>query len=446
LNDKDRDRADSSLKALQRALHTINSKLELAPTLEAIVREGYGVLGADRCAIYLIDLDTGALKSAYSDGISKEYLGLVAANYRALPGGRLLARPEPIFILDAQVDPAYEAIRPNILREGFRSIALLPLPYRSNPIGALVFYHNSIKEYSEEEKELAMNFATHVAIALGNAQLFDQVKSHKESLEKLNAELSEMKESLERKVKERTQQLEEANRIKTQLLSNASHELRTPLNSIIGFAEILLDPTIEKSPQDTKEFLTYIYQSGQKLLSLIKDLLDISRLESDRLEFYPEEFSITEFFEELKYTVLQQEENRKLDFRMVVDCTTDVVTADRVRLMQAIGNILSNAFKFTDEGGAVTVAVTNDEKYLQIVISDTGRGIPAKDREKIFEEFYQVDRSISRDYEGMGLGLALTRRFVDKMLGTVRVESAPGEGSVFTIHLPLRPPDKSGWV
>jgi signal transduction histidine kinase len=131
---------------------------------------------------------------------------------------------------------------------------------------------------------------------------------------------------------------------------------------------------------------------------------------------------------------------------MVVDCTTDVVTADRVRLMQAIGNILSNAFKFTDEGGAVTVAVTNDEKYLQIVISDTGRGIPAKDREKIFEEFYQVDRSISRDYEGMGLGLALTRRFVDKMLGTVRVESAPGEGSVFTIHLPLRPPDKSGWV
>jgi signal transduction histidine kinase/DNA-binding response OmpR family regulator len=233
--------------------------------------------------------------------------------------------------------------------------------------------------------------------------------------------------------------LQEANRHKSVFLANMSHELRTPLNAIIGFSELLTDAREGQFDEDTrKRFLGQILTSGKHLLGLINDILDLSKVEAGQMELRLQTVSVADAVDQVVRTVEPLVAKKDIELRTDVAGTGNLL-ADPAKLKQMLLNLVSNAIKFTSEGGAVTIAATRTAATVEIAVSDTGIGIAAADQREIFQEFHQVDQGPGRKHEGTGLGLALTRRFALLHGGDVRVASTPDKGSVFTLVLPVRP-------
>lgn len=233
------------------------------------------------------------------------------------------------------------------------------------------------------------------------------------------------------------QRLHRASSMKSEFLANMSHELRTPLNGIIGFSELLVDEKVGALNTKQKEYLNDILRSGQHLLQLINDVLDLSKVEAGRMELYPQTFETMKAISEICAVVSPM--SKKKNIRVDVDVAPEARTVllDLQKFKQVLYNLLSNAVKFTDDGGAVAIKATVDAaRRLRLSVRDTGIGITATDLDKVFQEFTQLDSGSTRRYEGTGLGLALTRKLIEFQGGTIGVESRSGEGSVFTIELP----------
>ncbi len=235
---------------------------------------------------------------------------------------------------------------------------------------------------------------------------------------------------------------EEANRAKSEFLANMSHELRTPLNSIIGFAEILRDGICGELNEDQMASVIDIYESGKHLLQMINDILDLSKVEAGKAELELEEFSVDRAMDEVQSIIREMAYKKRLKLQIAVPEGLPDVYADRVKFKQIMYNLLSNAVKFTPEKGSITIdADFNGDEFL-ISVADTGIGVDPEKHEAIFDEFKQLDSSHSRQYEGTGLGLALTKRLVELHGGRVWVESEGlGMGSKFSFTLPARKPD-----
>ena len=236
-----------------------------------------------------------------------------------------------------------------------------------------------------------------------------------------------------------------ASRAKTEFLANMSHELRTPLNGVIGNAQLLqlLEPSGEQA-----ECLAAILRSGNRLTSLIDDILDLSRLESERVLIEPAEFSLRKCLSDAVATQRFDIAQKGLSFRLELrEELPDALMGDRVRLSQIVGNLLDNAVKFTAEGGIVLSAALLEREdggeLLELAVSDTGIGIPQAMAQDIFKPFVQVDGSSTRRYGGCGLGLAISQRLDWLMGGGISAESAEGAGSTFRVLLPLRPAGES---
>jgi PAS domain S-box-containing protein len=234
------------------------------------------------------------------------------------------------------------------------------------------------------------------------------------------------------------QGLQEANRMKSQFLANMSHELRTPLNGIIGFSEFLID---EKSgPLNPKqmEYLGDVLSSGRHLLRLINDVLDLSKVEAGKMELFPECFPLGVAIEEVLSVIMPLAEKKDLRIYREISATLTRVTLDRQKFIQVLFNLVSNAVKFTDAGGEVRIDADYDHsRGLRLRVRDTGIGISAEDFPKLFVEFQQLDSSSTRRFGGTGLGLALTKKIVEFQHGRISVDSYPGQGSTFTVLLPL---------
>ena len=230
-----------------------------------------------------------------------------------------------------------------------------------------------------------------------------------------------------------------ASRAKSDFLANMSHELRTPLNAIIGYSELLLEEAEDEQKADISDDLLRIKRSGEHLLSLINDVLDLSKIEAGKMELRCESFAPIDLIEEVMTTI--EPLARKRDNRLEVSMGSELgeIYADRVKLRQVLINLLSNACKFT-EHGTIRLAVTrvhdSDGDYMNIAIQDTGIGISKDAQSALFEQFKQVDSSRSRKYEGSGLGLALSRQFCHMMGGEILLKSEVGKGSIFTVVLP----------
>ncbi len=233
--------------------------------------------------------------------------------------------------------------------------------------------------------------------------------------------------------------LVEANKHKSVFLANMSHELRTPLNAIIGFSELMTDARDGQFDDATrKRFLGQILSSGKHLLGLINDILDLSKVEAGQMELRLQTVALAESIEQVVRTV--EPLVAKKGIRLQADANgAGELLADAGKLKQMLLNLVSNAIKFTAEGGAVTVSATRRADTVEIAVKDTGIGIAEADQKQIFQEFHQVDHGPGRKHEGTGLGLALTRRFAILHGGDLHVTSGPGKGSVFTLTLPLRP-------
>ena len=261
-------------------------------------------------------------------------------------------------------------------------------------------------------------------------------------------ELRQAHNELEEKVKERTRELEAvtktaelSSQAKSDFLASMSHELRTPLNAVIGFSQVLQEQYFGKLNEKQAEYIKDILESGQHLLSLINDVLDLSKVESGKVELELSSVSLKDLLE--NSLIMIKEKALKHQIRLELNIAPDLeglkIRADERRLKQVMFNLLSNATKFTPDGGAITLEGRREGKELVISVSDTGVGIAPEHQEKIFGEFYQVNKGVRGKTPGTGLGLSLTRHLVEMHGGRIWAESeGKGKGSRFTFTLPIR--------
>jgi len=246
------------------------------------------------------------------------------------------------------------------------------------------------------------------------------------------------------KLEQTNLQLERANLHKSQFLANMSHELRTPLNAIIGFSEVLQDQGFGELNDRQARYVANILSSGRHLLNLVNDVLDLSKVEAGKMELHWEEFSCQSAIYEVHSQLSTLAEQKNLQLHVEIGDGLDRIMADRARYRQILFNLLSNAIKFTPQNGNITIraGLKRGEKpecswQAVFAIADTGIGISAENLEKVFESFRQLDNTYSRQYQGTGLGLALTRKLVEMHGGTIWLESQPGAGSTFSFSIPL---------
>jgi CheY-like chemotaxis protein len=220
-----------------------------------------------------------------------------------------------------------------------------------------------------------------------------------------------------------------------------SHELRTPLNAIIGYSEMLEEETRDSGKIENVQDLKKIQSAGKHLLSLINDVLDLSKIEAGKMGLHLETFDVSQVIEEMVTTLQPAAAKNANSIHVHLAENLSVMKADITKVRQILFNLLSNACKFTDHG---TISVDVDQikveerDWIQFRVSDTGIGISAKQKENLFQEFAQADASIARKYGGTGLGLAITHRFVQLMKGQINVDSEPGQGAIFTVQLPAQ--------
>jgi len=269
--------------------------------------------------------------------------------------------------------------------------------------------------------------ASQAAISIDNARLHEaqqrqlgEIAAQKRELEVANAQIAEI------------------SRLKSEFLANMSHELRTPLNAILGFSEILKDNLVELTAEQRQECLENIHTSGKHLLELVNDVLDLSKIEAGRMELTYDNFGVQSAVREVHNVIRSLSERRDIDLRIEVEPENLEVRADKSKFKQVLYNLLSNAIKFTPKGGRVWVNARVEEDALVVDVGDNGVGIAQEHHQRIFNEFYQLDTATTRQVEGTGLGLSLTRRLVELHGGEISLDSEPGRGSVFTFRLPLR--------
>ena len=326
--------------------------------------------------------------------------------------GRVFRERETVHIADVSSDPSVSD-SVGMIRIGARTGLGVPLLRGDEVQGIIILARIEVRPFEDREIELVESFARQAAIAIENVRLFNEIQ-------------------------DKSAQLEVANRHKSEFLANMSHELRTPLNAIIGFSEVLLQKMFGELNDQQADYLDDIVTSGRHLLSLINDILDLSKIEAGRMELQLAPFSLVAALDNAVTLVRERATSHGITLELEVAPRLDEILADERKLKQVVVNLLANAVKFTPDGGRVSVRAGRDDAGVRIAVQDTGIGIAPEDQHRIFEEFQQARRQTAQSREGTGLGLTLSKRFVELHGGTLTVESEPGKGSTFTVMLPLQ--------
>jgi GAF domain-containing protein len=409
-------RSVEKLTALGEVSRAVSSTLDVETVLNTIVSRASQLAGAAGCSIYEYDeaAEQFELRATHNDD-TEFVAALRAVPLRKGEGlmGRAAEMREPIQIPDITQPGAYQSsVRDTLIRFGYRAVLSVPLLREDQIIGSLSFNRKAPGEFPPEVVDVLKTFATQSALAIQNARLFHEIA-------------------------DKSLQLEAASRHKSEFLANMSHELRTPLNAIIGFSEVLAEKMFGDVNAKQAEYLQDILESGRHLLSLINDILDLSKIEAGHMELEPADFDLPGAIDNALTLVRERATRRGITLASTIDERLGMIRGDERKVKQVLLNLLSNALKFTPEGGRIDVGGRLDGEVAEVSVADTGVGIAPADQEAVFEEFRQVGAA-ERKAEGTGLGLALSRKFVELHGGKIWVQSEPGRGSIFTFTLPVR--------
>ena len=413
---QDLTRSVGELRALSDVGQVISSTLNLDTVLATIVSRAVELSRADGGSMYEYDeaAEEFSLRASYKlDAPDIELRRAIRLRKGEGATGRMAITHEPVQLPDISSEGAYDSrLREALLRTGARAVLAVPLLREDHFIGSLVVSRNTPGLFPTGTVELLKTFATQSALAIQNARLF-------------------------REIEEKSRQLEVASQHKSEFLANMSHELRTPLNSIIGFSEVLSDRLFGELNEKQEEYLKDIYASGTHLLSLINDILDLSKIEAGRMELELTEFHLPTAIDNALMLVRERAGRRSIALHTNIDSQLGQIHADERKVRQVVLNLLSNAIKFTPEGGRIEVGAMPKDGFVEVSVSDTGVGIAPDDQEAVFEEFRQVGTA-DKKAEGTGLGLTLCRKFIELHGGRIWVQSQVGVGSTFTFTIPVR--------
>jgi two-component system, NtrC family, sensor kinase len=410
-------RSVSELRALGEVGQAISSTLDLQTVLSAIVARATQLANVDAGVIYEYDARHEVFEPRATERLEDAIVQmLVATPVRKGQGatGRLAEVPAPIQLPDLRDLAEQIPVRDALIRAGYRALLAVPLLREDDLIGGLTVFRKTPGAFASATVELLETFATQSALAIQNARLFHEIA-------------------------DKGRQLEAASRHKSEFLANMSHELRTPLNAILGFSEVLAERMFGEVNAKQAEYLQDILSSGRHLLSLINDILDLSKVEAGRLELELGRFHLPTALDNALTLVRERATRHGITLTPTVDAGVGDIVADERKVKQILLNLLSNAVKFTPEGGRVGLTATAADGIITIAVSDTGIGIAPEDQAAIFEEFRQVGREDARKQEGTGLGLTLAKKFVELHGGRIWVQSHVGQGSTFSFTLPVQP-------
>jgi signal transduction histidine kinase len=410
-------RSVGELRALGEVSQAVSSTLDLRNVLETIVSRAVQLSGSDQGIVYEFDEDSQIFHARATHRITSKHLERVQTTPIRLGEGaigRAGVIQEPVQVVDTQAEGQLVApqVRELLLREGMRSLLAVPLVREQRLLGGLVILRREPGAFATDVVGVLQTFATQSVLAIQNARLF-------------------------RELADKSRQLEAASRHKSEFLANMSHELRTPLNAVIGFSEVLTERMFGELNEKQDEYLKDIHASGQHLLSLINDILDLSKIEAGKMDLELSEFDLAMTIDNALMLVRERAARRSITLNTAVDERVGQVQADERKIRQVLLNLLSNAIKFTPEGGRIHVEARSVNESIEVSVTDTGVGIAPEDQEAVFEEFRQVGTA-DKKVEGTGLGLALSRKFIELHGGTIWSESQVGEGSTFTFTVPVR--------
>jgi signal transduction histidine kinase/HAMP domain-containing protein len=407
-------RSVDELKALGEISQVVNSTLDLETVLTRIVRHAVQLSKTDAGTIYEFDVKKQVFVPRINYGTSAEFVAALRDSKLRIGDqtviGQAAVKRAPDQIADLSGVPDYPL--PYTQQAGYRALLALPLLRENRLIGGLVVRRKAPGEFPVPVVDLLQTFAAQSVLAIHNAYLF-------------------------REVEEKGRELEIANKHKSEFLANMSHELRTPLNAILGYTELILDNIYGDVSEKIREVLKRLEKNGRHLLSLINDVLDLSKIEAGRLTLSLNEYSIGEVIRAAVSSVEALAAEKNLELNVSISEKLANGQGDEQRIAQVLLNLLGNAIKFTETGAVGVEAVVSDNNFL-VSVSDTGPGITDADQKKIFDEFHQADGSSTRQKGGTGLGLSISKKIVEMHGGRIWVESTLGEGSTFRFTLPLR--------
>jgi GAF domain-containing protein len=390
------------------------STFDLKTVLNTLVESVARLCESDMAAIpRLIDSDLHQFASYGYTSDFQEFL----ERHPIVPGrgtaaGRAALEGIIVHIPDVLADPEYTLTEGQRIA-GYRALLAVPLMREGAAIGVLVMARIAQRPFTPKQMELASTFADQAVIAIENVRLFEEIQ-------------------------DKNRQLELASQHKSQFVANMSHELRTPLNAIIGLTEMMVTNAARFGTEKAQQPLQRVNRAGTHLLSLINQILDLSKIEAGKLELTSQTVQLAPLIDEVIETARQLAEQNKNSLAVEAQENLGTITLDPMRLRQILLNLLSNACKFTEQGEVKLRArrVRNGRDWIEMAVADTGIGMTADQQAKLFEEFSQAEATTAQRFGGTGLGLAIARKLARMMGGDVTVTSEPGKGSVFTVRLP----------